>query len=108
MLVRSTRKRNDAFLIAFNTLILSKVKDIFCFNLINSTYFLRLNQTMNHTWIDPNIINDNNKKSDKSPVPSAMWDQRIYLSFPGRRGIKLMIKNCRAMLLRSYRRRLML
>ena len=69
---------------------------------MNTNYFTQLSQTTNHTWIDPNIINDNNKKADKSPFPSAMWDQRIYISFPGRRGIKLLIKNCSAMLLCSY------
>ena len=75
----------------------------FNFTIITS-YFTRLNQTMNHTLIDPNIINDNNRKADKSPVPSAMWDQRIHLTFPGRRGITFLIQTCRAMLLRSYRR----
>ena len=39
---------------------------------INTTYFPQLNQTINHTWIDPNITNDDNKKADKSPVSSAM------------------------------------
>ena len=37
-----------------------------------------------------------------------MWVQMIDLIFPGRREIKLMIKNCRAMILSSYRRRLLL
>ena len=75
---------------------------------INTTYFPQLDQTMNHTWIDPIIINDNNKKTDKLLVPSAMWDQSIYLTLSGRRGIKLLIKNGCSIVLRSYRRSLLL
>ena len=73
-----------------------------------TAYFPQLDHAMNYTWIIPDITNNNNQKADKSPVPSAMWDQRILLTFPGRSGIKLLIKTCHTMLLRSYRRSLLL
>ena len=43
----------------------------------NATYLSQLDTITNHTCIDPDIINYNNHKEDKSPVPSTTWDQRI-------------------------------
>ena len=76
--------------------------------LTKTTYFPQLDKIINHDWIDLDITNDNKQKSNKSPVPSAMWDQMTRLTFSGCRRIKLFIKTCRTMLLRSYPRSLQL
>ena len=73
-----------------------------------NTCFTQPDQTMNHTWIDTDTMNDNNQKANKLLVPSAMWYQIIHLTFPGRRRIVFFNKTCHTMLLRSYRQSLLL
>ena len=74
----------------------------------DATYFLQLDIITNHNWSDPDISNYNNHKADKSLVPSDMWDQRINLAFHGHCGTNLRIKTCCTILLRSYRRILLI
>ena len=70
------------------------------------TYFKDINATMNHDWIDTSAVDNNTRKSDKAPVPTQMWDSRIYLSFPLHKGLNMLVKALCLMLLRFYQRNL--
>ena len=84
--------------------LVASTKDL---NLPNqSTYFEDIKCSINHDWIDLSVVENNSHKSDEAPVPSHMWDKRIYSSFPLRKGLNLLIKLLRNTLISVYRRKL--
>ena len=73
----------------------------------STTTFDSLNIEISNEWISQSVVDQPNRKEDKAPTPSELWDKRILLSFPDREGVVELISVFRSFLLRVYRRRLL-
>jgi len=72
-----------------------------------TTLFTDINTEIPNDWVDHSVVLQSNRKEDKAPTPSELWDRRIILSFPQRLGIAQLIQPFRMFLLRVYRRRVL-
>jgi len=71
------------------------------------TRFDELNVEINHDWVDQSLISTSTRKEDKAPVPTALWDRRIIVSFCNNPNAGKLIEPLRSFLIRVYRRRLL-
>ena len=69
----------------------------------STTTFASINVTINHDWTNVNITSD---KSDKAPVPSVLWDERLKASFPHHPDIMTLVMGLRTLCLCKFRRNL--
>ena len=77
-------------------------------NCVETSTFLKIvNTRINNVWIEPTIIENNESKVEKSPVPVRIWNERIFLSFLHRRGLPRLKDSLRTLDLRYHRRTLL-
>jgi len=47
-----------------------------------TTQFTAINVEISNDWVDQSVVLQSNRKEDKAPTPSELWDKWIILSFP--------------------------
>ena len=47
-------------------------------------YFITIETSINHDWIDESVASSTARRSDKAPIPDSIWDQRLIATFTDR------------------------